>query len=140
MSFRQVDPIPRGRPHPNPHMPSMFLGGAPRCPVCLKSCAQFNAYRMRLKHGAGFGFNCPRCRVWWLDTRLVLCYVCEQPFEHDFSDALSSCYHLNTVHRPCCPSCSPLVQNRLSVRRRSLRRLISRVISCANHPSHPPLL
>lgn len=148
VEFKQVDPIPRG--YARREGSDFFYGGAPRCPVCLKSCAQHNGYRMVSKHGASYsGFNCPRCHVWWLDTGITLCYLCEQPFTIPpssdphvlWSDTVisrpaatwehGSCYHRNSIENPCCPSCSSIVGNKINhYRRRNLRRLVvDRVVS-----------
>lgn len=133
MPFLEVNPIARGMAVSHHFDNSVeYKGGPPRCPICLKSNqVRFNGKALLYKHKAAYGFHCNRCRVWWRDIAIALCFICEREFLADpswrnpqFPDYVSnkdnlSCYHLNAIQHPFCERCESIVgDDRVSNRRR----------------------
>lgn len=147
-TFQRVAPIPRGPARQVSFGTTRFSsgfayhGGAPRCPQCLKSTfVDFNGRNLaRQDREAWIGFHCNRCRVWWRDTTVVLCFICENAFTGEleprpgvystlaYPDAPplrhASCYHINAIKHPFCPACERMIGADSRHSRRQLRRMV----------------
>jgi hypothetical protein len=130
--FSKVEPIPRGpASRPCPWDKWKFYGGPPRCPSCLRSDKiSICSYKTR---GFGCDLLCNRCRVLWIDTDSVLCFVCgdvflaersRYPFERCSGKHAGICYHINPIESPFCSRCEKIIGSDRNHCRRQLRRMV----------------